>query len=99
MICPPFVLQETNGIYYPHGCRSKNPNPSVNGKRGLRSFRQSLDPTVGISLHRRLMFDFFLTYDIKIVVYYPSFLLIFDILRRITTFSERQSVFFAVVHT
>ena len=40
------------------------------------------------------MFDcFFLTRTLKIIIYH-SFFFIFDILCRITTFSERRSVFF-----
>ena len=43
------------------------------------------------------MFDYCLTYDIQ--NYYLAFVIsvIFDILRRITTFSERHSLFFMVV--
>ena len=45
------------------------------------------------------MFDYFLTYMYDIKNYYLLFIIsfIFDILRRITTFSERHSVFFVVV--
>ena len=41
-------------------------------------------------------FIIFLTYDIKDSYSLPDILFIFDILRRITNFSERHSLFFAV---
>ena len=56
----------------------------------------SVYPRVGISLHRRPMFDYVFTYDIK--DNYLSFVIsfIFDILSRITTFSDGHSVLFFV---
>ena len=57
----------------------------------------SVDPRVGIlGLHRRPIFNYFLTFDIY--NYYLSVVIsfIFDILRRIKTFSEHYSVFFVV---
>ena len=43
------------------------------------------------------MFDHFLTYDINNCYQLSVISFILDILRRITTFSERHSAFFAVV--
>ena len=67
----------------------------------------SVDHRVEISwrflgLHRSPMFDYiiFLTYDIKnchLFLPFVSFFFFFDILRCISNFSERHSVFFAVV--
>ena len=58
----------------------------------------SVDPRVGflVCIGDRCLIIFF-TYDIK--NYYLSFVssFIFDILRRITTFSERHSVYFVEV--
>ena len=74
--------------------KTTNQQPRINGqcrKRGLPSFRDyPLTPGFGFhDLHRRPCLIIFLTYDIKI--FYLSFVIsfMFDILRRITTFSER----------
>ena len=59
----------------------------------------SVDPRARVSrsASETYVWLFFFTYDIKIC--YLSFVIsfIFDILRRITTFSERHLVFFMVV--
>ena len=59
----------------------------------------SVDLRVGIFQAASVTDDIFLTYDIKIIKYHLSFLLfIYDILRRITTFYQRRSVFFVMAH-
>ena len=50
-----------------------------------------------LGLHRRPMFDYFsYLWHSKLLFIIRLFCFIFDILRRITTFSERQSTFFVV---